>query len=314
VLDEEKINPDDVRIRIKYMGVSYADCLVRLGIYQSAKDNSSYPIIPGFEFSGIVMESRSSNFKNGDEVFGVTLFGAYQEEIVLPAQYVYKVPKGLTLQTASSILVNFLTAYHMLHNLAHIQNQEKILIRSIAGGVGNWLRILSKNKNSKISGTTSNLSKTQNLNKDIKIYLHEYNIQDKFDIIVNAQGGKSLKIDFENLNKNGRLIVYGFHSFIRTNKNGNLTLFSYLKMFLEYLRMPKFHPFNLVNENKSVMGCNISYLFSDINKYEQAMNFFLKILPTIEIPKITEFRFEQVSDAHRLIESGKSIGKIILKI
>jgi synaptic vesicle membrane protein VAT-1 len=303
-----------VRISVKYIGVNYADCLVRLGLYQSAKDNSSYPIIPGFEFSGIVTESKSSKFKVSDCVFGINLFGCYQEEISINENYIYKIPSSLNLKTASSVLVNFLTAYYLLYNLGNIQKEEKILIRNIAGGVGGWLRILGKANGCKIFGTTSNLGKIKKIELLEKVYLHKDFIKEKFDIICNAEGGQSLKTDFKNLNKNGRLLVYGFHKFIKTNKDGKLTTFSYLKLVWEYLRTPAFHPFNLVNQNKSVLGCNISYLFKDIEKLKTAMDYFFKIIENVELPEIAEFKFEEVEKAHEYLESGKSNGKIVLSI
>ena len=66
------------------MGVNYADICVRWGLYSSAKEFVGWPITPGFEFSGVVIDSSSHLYQEGDKVFGVTLFGGYSTHIVVP--------------------------------------------------------------------------------------------------------------------------------------------------------------------------------------------------------------------------------------
>ena len=85
--EHAKVNEDTlVTVDVAYAGVNYADVCIRWGLYSSAKKYNGYPITPGFEFSGTVQSVGSSvtQFKKGDNVFGVTMFGAYSTRVTVP--------------------------------------------------------------------------------------------------------------------------------------------------------------------------------------------------------------------------------------
>src|SRR5690242_15504911 len=75
---------NEVLIETKAIGVNYADCCVRWGVYESAKKYVGWPITPGFEFAGTVLQvgKQVSQFRNGDRVFGITRFNAYASQVV----------------------------------------------------------------------------------------------------------------------------------------------------------------------------------------------------------------------------------------
>ena len=76
----------EVRIKVQAIGVNYADCVVRMGLYSSAKEYVGWPITPGFEFSGTVQAigTNVDTHAVGDRVFGVTRFGGYATHIAVP--------------------------------------------------------------------------------------------------------------------------------------------------------------------------------------------------------------------------------------
>jgi NADPH:quinone reductase-like Zn-dependent oxidoreductase len=108
------------------------------------------------------------------------------------------------------------------------------------------------------------------------------------------------------------LIVYGAHSLF-SKTGGKL---SYLKAGLGLLKTPKFSPLDMISRNKGVVGFNLSFLFDQADLITDCIDGLSKYLETGQIKPIpiTQFDFEKVADAHRLIESGKSVGKIILKV
>jgi NADPH:quinone reductase-like Zn-dependent oxidoreductase len=89
---------------------------------------------------------------------------------------------------------------------------------------------------------------------------------------------------------------------------------NYLKAGWGLLRMPRYHPLKLVTDNKSVIGFNLSFLFDRDDLVEEGMNGLLDLVARkkIRAPKVTTVPFERVGEAHRLIESGQSTGKIVL--
>ncbi len=314
-----KVGHLDVLVAVAYAGVNYADCLIRIGIYQSARELSKYPLVPGFDFSGTVVQvgSQATTFKVGDKVFGTSLFGSYQTEIALHEDRLFKVPKSISLKEAASLPTTFLVAHYLLNSIAHTRQGEKILVRSIAGGVGSWLGTLSKHMGMDVYGTVSTEEKRQTLTHlgYTRIYTNNERIDESFDVIANAYGRRTILEDFNRLLRRGRLVLYGFHGMVNTNKHGRLSPFSWIRLVWNYLMTPHISPFRLVNQNKSVTGFNLSYLAADIAQYRAMMTDLISLLNEhCPIPPIQEIPFTEVATAHRLLESGKVIGKIVLKM
>jgi len=79
-------------VRKKYFSVNYADICIRWGLYESAFQYVGWPIVPGFDFSGVVENSSSPDFQVGDNVFGFTMFGAYSSRLLVPSTQVRRLP------------------------------------------------------------------------------------------------------------------------------------------------------------------------------------------------------------------------------
>jgi NADPH:quinone reductase-like Zn-dependent oxidoreductase len=79
--------PGQLRVATTAVGVNYADCVVRMGLYRSAKQLVGWPITPGFEFSGRVdaVCDGVDRARVGQRVLGVTLFNGYASEVVVSA-------------------------------------------------------------------------------------------------------------------------------------------------------------------------------------------------------------------------------------
>lgn len=319
---EQNLDDGEVLVQVVNIGVNYADCLVRLGLYKSADDHIQYRGVPGFDFSGEVQKIGSgvTSVKLGDRVFGAKLFGAYQTEVIVDEKYLFLIPEHIGFATAASLPTAFLTAFYIINNLAHIEREESLLVRSIAGGVGSWLAILGKRMGAEIFGTVSIRDKKRTLedngNKNIELSNgNEFN-RKTFDVITNAYGGETIKKDFGKLKPRGRLILYGFHGMISTTRKGTLSISAWIRIAYKVFFMPKIHPFLLVNQNKSVSGCNLSYLFSKINLYRSAMGELIDILNENKevLPIVTEIDFNEVAKAHYLLEHKNTIGKLVLKV
>ena len=101
-----------IQIQVHAAGVNYADCIVRMGLYQSAKELVGLPITPGFEVSGIVtaVGSGVSNFKLGDLVMAATFFGGYASYVTVDKGYVFLKPESYSFEEAAGTLATYLTA------------------------------------------------------------------------------------------------------------------------------------------------------------------------------------------------------------
>lgn len=319
----------EVVVETAAIGVNFADCCVRLGVYESAKKYVGWPITPGFEFAGTVKSfvpgpgkpPRDDEIVPGAHVFGLVRFGAYATHVVAPAANVYPVPSGFTLEQAGGFATVFLTAYHALFQCAQATKGQTILIHSAAGGVGSALIQLAKIAECRTIGVVGSSHKVQHaksLGCDVVIDKSRERLwpaveraaPQGIDIACDANGPETLAQSYRHLRPTGRLIVYGFHTML-PKTGGRL---NYLQALWGLWKVPRFNPLHLVGENKGVIGFNLSFLFDRQDLLGQAMRDLLAWANTgrIQPPQVTTFGLADVAKAHQAIESGQTTGKLVL--
>lgn len=128
-------------IRVKAIGVNFADLLQRMGIYPGTPKP---PFVPGLEIAGVIEKVADSSGKPvegeplrvGDAVVAFTQFNAYAAWAAVPMQQVYRLPAAMPFDDAAAIPVNYLTAHHSMFTMGNLQHGDRILIHGAAGGVG----------------------------------------------------------------------------------------------------------------------------------------------------------------------------------
>jgi NADPH:quinone reductase-like Zn-dependent oxidoreductase len=315
--------PDEVLIDVSAIGVNFADCVTRMGLYASAKKYVGYPITPGFEVSGTIRSVGAgvTAFSPGSAVLAVTRFDGYATQLVVKQSQVFPLPAQLSHEVAASLPAVSLTAWFALFQLAHAQSADTILVHSAAGGVGSMLVQLGKIAGCKVIGVVGAAHKTTTviaLGADAVIDKSTQDLwteaerlaPDGYDIILDANGAATLKQSYQHLAAVGKLVVYGFHSMLQTRKG----VPGKLRLAFDYLRTPRFSPFNLTTQNHSVMGFNLSFLFDKNAIMQQGMQQILQWLESgeLQVPAVTSYPLEAVADAHRALESGQTTGKLVL--
>ncbi len=313
----------EILIEVKAAGVNFADCVIRMGVYKSAKEFVGWPITPGFEIAGIVKELGSgvAGFAVGDKVAALTLFNGYATQICLSPEQVFKLPPSFDLQAAAAIPAVFLTAYYALYELAHPLPESTILVHSAAGGVGSALVQLGKLAGCRVAGVVGASHKVQyvkELGADLVIdkskeplWTAAERFSSKgFDVILDANGVETLQESYNHLGLGGKLIIYGFHTMFSKGA-GRL---NWIKLIWDYFKTPRFNPLEMTNDNRSVMAFNLSYMFQKKEVLLKAMQqLFLWFKEgKLKLPKVTAYPLEQVAEAHKALESGNSIGKLVL--
>ena len=137
VVEDEIRNPaaHELRIRTLACGVAFADVLMRRGLYSGVPP---LPYSPGYDIVGEVEScgSRVTEWKIGDLVTTLTMTGGYSQYILIPESEVVPVPAGLDPAEAVSLVLNYTTAYQLIHRIAKLRQGESVLIHGAAGGVG----------------------------------------------------------------------------------------------------------------------------------------------------------------------------------
>lgn len=313
----------DVIIDVHFFGVNFADVCVRLGVYESAKKHVGWPITPGFEVSGVVkaIGSKVTNFEVGQKVVAFTFFNGYASEVKVAERQVLPLPKNFTMGEGSGFLAVFFTAYHALYQHVVLPPNARVLIHSAAGGVGTALVQLCKLAGFYTVGVIGSSHKKEYLeqfNPDIIIDKSAEDLWGRakelcpegYHAIFDANGASTMQDSYEHLAPTGKLLVYGAHSLF--SKHGGKL--NYFKVFTSILRMPKFNPIEMINSNKGVIGFNISFLSQEIELTKRMTDFLAPLIEKEQVKPvpITQFKFEDIAEAHKLIESGKSVGKIVI--
>jgi len=319
--------PDEVLVAVSAAGVNFADIFVRLGLYKSAKQFVGWPITPGFEFSGRVLRCGRdvADLDEGDRIFGLTLFGAYASHLCVPRSQVFSIPpeSNFSADQWAAFPTVFLTAYHGLFQNFVLRPGMNILVHSAAGGVGSALLQLGRMAGCRMTGvvgathkidTALNCGAGQVIDKsreDLWAKAREF-CPAGYDVIFDANGPATLKQSYDHLAPAGKLVVYGFHTMLSTHRG----VANYLKLALQYLRVPRYSPLAMTQANKSLIAFNLSFMFHRTDLLKEAMQDLLKWVADgkIKAPALQPFAFENVVDAHRALESGTTVGKLILKL
>lgn len=316
-------SPDEVVVDVRAIGINYADVIVRMGLYASAKEYVGWPITPGFEVSGVVERcgDRVERFQPGDDVVAVTRFDGYATKVCAGQSYVFPKSPTLTYAQAASLPAVFMTAWVALKELAHPRPGSKILIHSAAGGVGSSLVQLAKIMDCEVVGVVGASHKVEvakSLGADFVIDKSSQSLwaearrraPDGYDVICDANGVASLGQSYKHLRQAGKLVVYGFHTMM-PKKGGKP---NWPKLAFDWLRMPRFNPLDLTNDSKSVLAFNLSYLFDRTDLLELFVSDLHQWLEEglVRPPPVTEYPFESVAEAHADIESGMTVGKLVL--
>lgn len=321
-----ELSPKEILIEVHASGVNFADCCVRMGIYRSAKEFVGWPITPGFEVAGVVSKvgSKTKNFQVGQRVVALTLFDGYSTHLAIPETSAQLIPDDISFAEAASIPTIFLTAYYGLFELVHPNPHDVVLVHSAAGGVGTALIQLGKLANCQVVGVVGATHKV-----DVVKKLGAWEVIDKskqdlwqeaerlapkgFDVVFDANGIETLKESYQHLRLGGKLVIYGFHTMFSKGR-GKI---NWIKLFWDYLRTPRFNPLKMTHENRSVLAYNLSYLAVERPDYlSETLKTILQWFQEgkLVFPPIKTYPFDQVAKAHRDLETGETVGKLILKM
>jgi NADPH:quinone reductase-like Zn-dependent oxidoreductase len=321
--------PGEVRIAVQHIGINYADCVVRMGLYESAKKLVGWPITPGFEVAGVIdaVGEDAGDYKIGAPVLALTLFNGYATHVVVPQAQAFPIPDGLDSAQAAALPTVFLTAWFALHELAHVRRGEKVLIHSAAGGVGTaavQLAALAECQITAVVGAAHKRKLPHELgaqeiidksSEDLWAAAERY-APGGYDVILDPNGVSTLGQSYQHLAALGRLVVYGFHSMLPRSADGSAGKPNLAKLAYDFLRTPRFSPIALTTQNRSVLAFNLSFLSTRQDLLIPAMEQILEGFneKRLRAPPVKRYPFADVAQAHRDLESGQTQGKLVLEV
>jgi NADPH:quinone reductase-like Zn-dependent oxidoreductase len=222
VVEEECPEPKrgEVRVKVLAAGVALPDVLAREGIHP---ETPRVPFTPGWDLIGIVdlLGEGVSGVEVGQTIAAMPISGAYAEFVCLPQRELVPVSASLDPAEAVSLVLNYITAYQMLHRSAKVRPGQRVLIHGAGGGVGTALLQLGRLAGLEMYGTCS--SRAATVVSDLGAIPIDYQHQDfvkeikrltsdGVDVVFDGIGGSNLWRSREALRRRGTVVVYGFTS------------------------------------------------------------------------------------------------------
>lgn len=305
----------NVRIKIQASGVAFADVLIREGVYPG---RPKFPLTPGYDIVGIAesVGGEVQNIKAGQRVAALTIVGGYAEYILLPESELVIVPNELDAAEAVSLVLNYVTAYQMLHREVPLKQGDAIVIHGAAGGVGSALLQLGRLMGLKMYGTAS--KGKHELIKSLGAYPIDYKNEEVEKIIHSAEPkglaaaydatGEWLAASYRLLRKNGALVVFGASSMLEKGRK------SILKTIATYFRFSIFLKKFLPGKKKISFYTVTKYKKLHPEWFKEDLLKLFSMLARHEIKPVIAYRktLEEAANCHELLNNAAITGKIVI--
>lgn len=297
-IQRPKIKQDEILVKTEYIGLNFADIYRRRGEYYIEKH---IPYINGYEAAGVV-EAVGAKVKNqqiGETVLFVDVPFANAEYVAVPSDRAIRLPATIDSKLAASVGLQGLTADFLAHDLGQNTRNEKVFITGISGGVGQLLSQILIADGLAVCGSASSAEK--------KSLALAHGVREVFpsretDWVESVEGqfatvydgvGSTLPQSLDLLKHRGKVVFFGM-------AGGDPI---------------KVDPVTLMSESKSLLTGDLwDYLTSYQERKlrsERLFNYFEQ--GKIKISEPTIFSLADGKAAHEFLETGKSIGKVLLK-
>ena len=299
--------PGEVLIEVHAAGINQPDVLQRAGLYRPPPDACD---LPGLEVAGRIVEGDVSNsgFSIGDEVCALAPGGGYAQFCCVPVQHCLPIPSGLSMIEAAALPETYFTVWSNVFERGQLAPSESLLVHGGSSGIGTTAIQIASALGHTVYTTVGNESKAQACldlgaqaainyrNDDFVAKLKQLTDGRGVDVILDMVGGEYIARDIACLADDGRIVIIGLLGGVQATLPLAQILLRRLTVTGSTLR-PR----------------------SRAYKADIAAALRSTVWPLIEAGKIRPviaqtFPLKEASDAHRLMEGGEHIGKIVLTI
>ncbi|MFJ7661819.1 quinone oxidoreductase family protein [Lysinibacillus sp. NPDC097162] len=296
------ITANEILVRTKAVGLNFADIYRRKGNYHLA---GQPPFILGYEGAGIVEKVGSNiyNIQEGDRIAFADVPFANAEFVAVPLDKVILLPDEISFEMAAAILLQGLTAQYLVTDSYAIQPGDTVLIHAAAGGVGQNLIQMAKLKGANVIGLTSSKEKAEvamAIGAD-HVFLYEEQWVQK---VKEHTGGQGVHVVYESVGST-------LQDSLEATKVGGTVVFFGMSGGDPVAVDPRM----LMDTSKTLTGGD---LWNVLTSFEERKIRSQQLFEWITDGKIkmhepTIFALKDGAKAHDLLESRKSVGKILLQ-
>ena len=295
---------NEARIRVIATPVCQDDIAIRIGNRPFLRKP---PFVPGYTCIGTVeaVGNVVTDVAVGDRVAALTQFGSHSEVVYWDASELVRVPSSLDPVATSTLILNYLVAYQILHRVAQVNAGDRVLIIGASGGVGTAFLQLGQHAGLTMYGLASpakhHILRTCGA---IPIDYHTHDFAqvlreaepNGIDYVFNGMGEEMFERGLAVLRRGGKLVTYGGpQSFTR---------------FL--LLVGKLLLYNALPNGRSIVGYGTHRLGTDLFKEDWMHMFELLAYGEIQPIVARTFPLLDASEAYQLLESGQVAGNVVL--
>jgi putative PIG3 family NAD(P)H quinone oxidoreductase len=302
-----KIGKDEILIKVRAIGINRPDIAQREGKYPAPEGVPKD--IPGLEVSGWVADlgENVKTWEIGDKICALLAGGGYAEYVAAPKEQCLTIPEGLSLEEAASLPETFFTVWNNVFQIGNFKKNETVLVHGGSSGIGVAAIQMVKAMGGQLIATAGSEEKCETCielgaslainykKQDFETKIKEHLGSKRVDIVLDMVGGSYTIKNLRLLNKKGRLIMIN----AMENRMGEVDLLRVMSNQLVITGS------TLRPQSKEYKGHIATKLMEEIWPL-----FPDKIKPVIH----TAFPMAEAAEAHRLLESSKHIGKILLLI
>lgn len=309
---------NQVLIESEAFGLNYADVMASQGLYREAPPR---PCVIGYEVVGTIIQVGSNLSIDwiGKRVLAFCRFGGYAKQVITE-EYAFTEVGKENVGELLALCTQGVTAYYMSQYLSPIRKNDRVLIHAAAGGVGTLLIQMVKNAGGTVYAKIGGKKKEKLVRSLGADYVIDYQTSDyekqlvellkdeRLDVSFNPVAGDTFKKDFRLLGSNGRIFLFGGSQL----SSGKWGIFSALN-FLRKMGRPL--PIGLMMRSKAILGVNMLKV-ADHKPHvmKECLTSVYEMYQTGKIyPQIGGgFPVEKIQEAHELLSSGTSEGKIFV--
>jgi NADPH2:quinone reductase len=306
-VDDPTPGEGEVLVRVRAIGLNYADTMFRRGEYFV---RPAFPQIPGMECAGevIALGPGASGIAVGDRVMCLAA-NAYAEKLVCKPRDLFPMPDGLAFEQAAALPVQALTAHHVLHLCARVSKGERVLVHAGAGGVGTFAIQLAKRAGASMViatvGSPEKMELVKSLGADVAINYREEAFHTRVrevtsgagvDVILEMLGGtEAYKRNLASLAPLGRMVVFGSAS---GETRGAI------------------EPIGLMAKNQSVIGYYLTPLLKRRELCAPPLDDVARLVASGDVRVVIgkQFPLRDAAEAQRALESRATVGKVVLTV
>jgi NADPH2:quinone reductase len=306
----------EVRVRVLASSVEYTDVVIRRHLYAQTMLRRP-PLVLGYDVVGEIdqLGDGVSGFQVGDRVADMTVVGSNTKYRILRADHLVRVPAVVDAAEAAALILNWTTAYQLLHRAARVQPGQRVLVQGAAGALGQALLVLGRMAGLELWGTARGAHAA--LVRELGGTPIDYKREDftrvlpsGFDVVFDGVGEDGYRRSFATLKPGGLLCAYGYTARVQAAQPSLPTTLLWIARLYLWRRLLSLLP---GGKRLYMYSINVMRAVHPAWFREDLERLFDLLASGAIRPRVAErISFEEVAEAHRRLEAGGLDGRLVL--